>query len=101
MTWTLRFYDKDGTEIGYIQKPDRNTYNWEITHPDSEWNDFEYTLRFYHTLEDEGDYSNTENPAWTMDHGPMRYETEPEEHLRLVQERLEYDGVADTVLADE
>jgi len=102
MTWTLRFYDGDGVEVGYIQKPDRDTYNWEITHPDPEWDGFKHKIQFYHTIKDEGDYSNTENPGvWRMDHGPMRYQTEPEEHLQLVRERLSHPDVAEVVLRDE
>jgi hypothetical protein len=102
MTWTLRFYDRDGVEIGYIQKPDRGTYNWEVTHPDPEWDDFKNTLRWYHSLKDQGDYSDLENPGvWRMDHGPMRYQTEPEEHLQLVRERLDHPEVAEAVLRDE
>lgn len=101
MTWTLRFYDGDGVEIGYVEKPDRDTYNWSITHPDSGWEQFEYTLRSFTTLEDQGDYSDMESPLWQADHGPRAYKAEPETHLRMVQDRLSYDGVADSVLRDE
>lgn len=102
MTWTLRFYDGDGVEIGYIQKSDRVTYNWEVTHPDPEWDDFKNTLRWYHSLEDQGDYSDLENPGvWRMDHGPMAYQAEPEPHLREVRERLDHPEVAEAVLRDE
>jgi len=101
MTWTLRLYDEDGVEIGYIEKPDRETYNWYITHPDPDWEQFEYTLRSFTTLEDRGDYSDMESPAWQVDHGPMAYKAEPETHLREVQERIDHPDIAATELNDE
>jgi hypothetical protein len=33
MTWTVRAYDSDGTEIGWVTI---NPYEYEITHPDDE-----------------------------------------------------------------
>lgn len=100
MTWTLRFYGGDGVEIGYIQKPDRGTYNWEVTHPDPGWGEFKQVLGSYWTLEQEDDYG-MESPDWRADHGPMSIQMEPEPHLREVRERLDHPEVAEAVLRDE
>jgi hypothetical protein len=101
MTWTLRFYDEDGVEIGYVEKPDRETYNVYVTHPESGWDDFKRGVETYSTLlEDEDDY-NMKAPGMTADHGPMEMQREPEEHLRVVQERFYYPGVEEMTLNDK
>jgi len=106
MTWTLRFYDEDGTEIGYVQKPDRTTYNVTITHPDSGWEDFERQVRGLQNVSepDEGpenldDY--LEGAGWRVDHGPRRLKFPPQQHLQLVQEQIFDPDLGSMELADE
>ncbi|OYR54906.1 hypothetical protein [Halorubrum halodurans] len=100
MVWTLRLYDENGVEIGYVEKPDRETYNYAITHPEPDWENLERRLKNYWTLQVEEDYG-MDSPEWTADHGPMTLPRPPEEHLRLIQERLSHPAVADTELTDE
>lgn len=101
MTWRLYFYDHDDVEIGYVEKPDKQTYNVVITHPESGWNGLRSELRYYEGIEETmEDYSELEQPGWRWDHGPMTYRAEPEDHLRIVQERFSRDSVAYTELRD-
>jgi len=96
MTWTLRFYDREGTEIGYAEKLDRDTYNAY-----SESDDFRETLESYSSLLEDDNFGMND-PAWTVNHGPIETRRRPsEEHLRMVQERFSHPEVAKTTLRDE
>jgi len=103
VTWRLRFYDEDGVEIGYVEMPDRETYNVVITHPDSGWGSFEDWLetleRVHEPVDDVGPYHG---PGSWIDHGPQRVRFEPEKHLTRVKEELEENSKVDsTTLADK
>ena len=96
MAWTLRFYDQEGTEIGYAEKLDRDTYNAY-----SESDDFSETLEVYSSLLEDDDFGMSDLPG-TVNHGPIETKRRPpKEHLRIVQEQLSHPAVAKTTLRDE
>lgn len=101
MTWRLRFYDGDGVEIGYAEKPDEKTYNVYITHPDSGWEDFKEELESWYELEDNRRYEIQDTPGWDVDFGPRSLILSPESHLRKVQERFSHPDVSETTLKHE
>ena len=96
MTWTLRFYDREGNEIGYAEKLDRDTYNAY-----SESDNFRETLEAYSSLLEDDDFGMRDLTG-TVNHGPIETKRRPpEEHLRMVQERFSHPAVAKTMLRDE
>jgi hypothetical protein len=101
MVWRLRFYDTEGVEIGYAEKPDKYTYNVVITHPDSGWDKFRERLELYERHVIDKDESSLQGPEWVADSGPMIDEWVPEPHLRKIQVEFFHPGVADSVLNDE
>jgi len=100
MTWTLRFYDENGDEIAYVEKPDRETYNVVVTHPDSGWDEFRHTLAAKERVHVDVDVGPIHPGGW-IDHGPQRVKLEPEEHLEAVKEHTYHPAVDSTTLADE
>lgn len=107
MTWTLRFYDDAGVEIGYVEKPDKYTYSVGITHPASGWAEFKSKLESYERLIlDSPDVELQEMvdevlPGAIIDSGPMLDQLPPQAHLREVQTSFSHPDVADSKLADE
>jgi len=101
MVWRLTFYDNDGVEIGYAEKPDRDTYNVVITHPDSGWEEFREWLGYKETLLPRLDEGSLGPPGVTVDSGPVIDKWEPEDHLREVQNRYSHPKVGSTELTDE
>jgi len=101
VTWRLRFYDEDGVEIAYVEKPDRETYNVVVTHPDSGWDEFRSLLTGKERVQVDVDVGPIHPGGW-IDHGPQRVRFEPEKHLKRVREELDENSKVDsTVLADE
>jgi len=102
MTWTLRLYDETDVEIGYVEKPDKETYNVYITHPDSGWDEFEsYMGSFERVNFDEEIGHPFKDLGWPDEFGPMDVKEEPETHLQKVQTEIEFPAVARTELNDE
>jgi hypothetical protein len=106
VTWTLRFYDEDGVEIGYAEKPDRDTYNYAVTHPEPGWEDFEAQLaaksRLTPPSDEHIDLNEFSAPDWKMvSSGPMAATYEPEKHLRLAREAFGHPDVERITLRNE
>ena len=100
MVWRLRFYDNDGVEIGYAEKPDRDTYNVVITHPDSGWEEFRERLESREIVFPEKDFFQTP-PDVKIDTGPMINRLNPENHLKQVRENFSDPRIGSTELSDE
>lgn len=102
MVWRLRFYDTEGVEIGYVEKPDRYTYNMAITHPESGWEDVESKLNRLelHFPEKNPNWGPT-SPLGRIDNGPMFLRLTPEEHLQKIQDEFSHPDVARVELNDE
>ena len=100
MTWTLRLYDEDGVEIGYAEKPDRDTFNYEITHPEDGWDSVERLLKFKSRVGIDPDYEIDTTRGRTAG-GPSQIRLEPEEHLRLAKEQFFHPKVRSMELNDE
>jgi len=82
---------KSGTQRNSIEIPTTPT----------ESDDFRETLEAYSSLIEDDDFGMN-NPAWTVNHGPIETRRRPpEEHLRMVQERFSHPEVAKTTLRDE
>lgn len=101
MTWILRFYDDSGVEIGYVEKPDRDTYSVFVTHPSSGWSDFETRLQRLDRLALPEPDIETDLPMGTLDTGPMLDRLNPKSHLEIIQNEFCHPGVASTELNDE
>ena len=103
MTWTLRFYDKDGVEIGYVERSDRETYTVKITHPDGEWDSLRSSLESKYMVSPPEDEKpdHLDGPSWRADYGPQQHRYEPERHLRLVDKRTFHPDVGHTKLVNE
>lgn len=100
MTWRLKFYDESDVEIGFVEKPDKDTYRVSITHPDPEWSDFkDYLSQFNRVVLETYDFLDSGD--WTAEYGPMAVKAEPEEHLQGVQDQVEFPGVARSELIFE
>lgn len=101
MVWRLRFYDTEGVEIGYAEKPDKHTYNVVITHPDSGWENFRTRLELYERHPPDKDDSGLQAPEWVAESGPAIDQLPPEVHLQKVRDEFSHPDVADSVLNDE
>lgn len=107
MTWTLRLYDGNGIEIGYAKKADRTTYDYEITHPNGGWENFESQLRSFRYVtpldENRPSLEGVSTSEFTVvSVGPMATQYEPEKHLRIVRDQFyDPDDVAEMTLENE
>lgn len=99
MTWTLKFYDCEDVEIGFVRKPDQWTYNVSITHPDSNWDDFKDYLADYERIMFEA--PSMESTEWLAHTDTFPVEEDPEPHLCRLQEIYQYPGVARSELTFE
>ena len=101
MVWRLRFYDDSGVEIGYVEKPDRDTYSVFVTHPSSGWSDFESRLQRRERLILDAPDIETDTTYGVRDTGPMLDRLPPEAHLQEIQTEFSHPDVADSSLDDE
>lgn len=105
MTWTLRLYDGDGTEIAWVQVTSDGSYSYSITHPDSGWSDFDLMLDDWRRVWAETDEApGVSGTPFSLDRDQGRVERSltPEEHLSRIQDDLrDYPEVGSTALNDE
>jgi hypothetical protein len=101
MVWRLRFYDTEGVEIGYVEKPDKYAYNVFITHPDSGWDSVKSELNNFERHYPEDPNSGLTSPLGEIDSGPMFFRLPPEKHLQKVQDEFSHPDVARIELNDE
>jgi hypothetical protein len=103
MTWTLRLYDQEGVEIAWIRA---DPYEWEITHPDTAWAQFNVDAKIAglaDARERVGGNPEFVNAEGRMYSSQFVYHGEtPKEHLEWVEEQMQLaESVASTVLTDE
>ena len=101
MVWRLHFYDTDGIEIGYAEKPDRETYNVVMTHPDSGWDEFKERLELRDMLWPDKEERSLTPPGYTVDTGPMLNRWPPKSHLEEVQKEFSDPKIGSTELKNE
>ena len=100
MTWTLRLYDSDGTEIGWVTA---GPYEYAITHPSpDDWWGVKASLAGWREPKGEAvpeDYA-TPGARYQFDN-VADLDPTPEEHLGMVEEALLYSAVDSTALSEE
>lgn len=96
MTWTLRFYDGDGTEIGWVTA---DPWTVQITHPDAaQYEDVRVRAEALDVVyPSTPEYRNSQMRLST-DPAPI---TDPEAHLEAIRERLAVDFDFTFSLTDE
>jgi hypothetical protein len=108
MTWTLRLYESDGTEIAWIKKTDDNSYSYQITHPnsnESKWDNLTVMLSRKERVYDSFNESTiTRGTKFDLYESESRIENTltPKEHLSRIQDDLEkLSEIDSTTLKDE
>jgi len=95
MTWTLRLYETDGTEIAWVKKTDDNSYSYQITHPnsnESKWDNLTVMLSRKERVYDSFNESTiTRGTKFDLYESESRIENTltPKEHLSRIQDDLE------------
>lgn len=101
MTWTLRLFDADGVEVGWVTA---DPYEWKITHPTpDEYDRLRPSLSGWEKPTDctqkvtfEGD------EKWlVLEPFPSNINPDPKEHLEMIQDVYDGSYVASTALTDE
>lgn len=102
MVWTLRLYDSDDTEIGWVQV---DPYQYEITHPDGvdAWNRVRFIFKKgENPAIESGDYFQ-EIPGVTLTVQTLECaDVTGEEHAEWIRSEVDQvEGVSSTVIADQ
>lgn len=101
MTWTLRLYDSDDVEIGWVEI---DPYVYDITHPDgaSAWENVEYVFRNMETPVERGSRVDTIADQRFYVQTQEQVDVTGQEHAEYIEtEALLTDGVASSTIADE
>jgi hypothetical protein len=108
MTWTLRFYESDETEIAWVKKTDDNSYSYQITHPnsnESKWDNLTVILSRYERVYDSFNESTiTRGTKFDLyeSESQIKNTLTPKEHLSRIQDDLErLSEIDSTRLKDE
>lgn len=102
MTWTLRLYDSNDVEIGWVQI---NPYDYQITHPDGvdAWNHVRFIFKDSENpvIESVGYFSEIPGATFTnQTYEPV--DVSGKEHAEWIESEVDQaDGVARTAIADE
>lgn len=102
MTWTLRLYDGDRIEIGWVTAA---PYEWEITHPntDADWDGIHVSLEGYERGKEPVHIDDINAGEFRLHFdGSIRHDGDPQEHLEYVRDEMLKDSEVDLVsLTDE
>jgi hypothetical protein len=101
MVWTLRFYDSDDVEIGWVEI---EPYNYEITHPDGAgaWENVEFVFRNMETPSERGVRFDTIAGQQFHVETLVVVDVSGREHAEYIEEEARLTaGVASTAIADD
>lgn len=100
MTWTLRFYDSVGVEIGWVQT---DPWQYKITHPGdmSEIDDLLYQSKSPAVMSTGETVVDTEDDPWVSEEYTFPGTWDPLDHIKYIRDNLNHEKIDSRELNDE